>query len=379
MQKFNKTEWIKRLEIENFKSIRHIETECRRINLIVGAPNSGKTNLIEALSLFLLHDKDHVFLNTVIKNIRFSNIIDWFYFQDIDNAISIRTNLNNLMIKYLFNNEIEMLSYPSELKEEQIENIRNSDFNRCINADQCPQYFSNNIRLSSFMSQLFYNVEKKGEKVSIRYLSKTPVNTSLKHYIFDPSLKFFQQDFSDYLLYPYGENLFRIMETHKPLREVLKDLVSEMNMEVVLDKASRQIFIQKKEEDNLVTQLSYDLLADTTRRILFFLAAIHSNKQSILLFEEPEANLFPPYVSYLIENIIHHKENQYFITTHSPYVLSKLVEKCAFDEYTIMLMYYDAKSNQSKLKLLTEEEIRDIHQNIEMENFFLNISALIEK
>jgi AAA15 family ATPase/GTPase len=44
---------IKHAHITNFKSIRDLRLEdCQRINLFIGYPNVGKSNLIEALSLF---------------------------------------------------------------------------------------------------------------------------------------------------------------------------------------------------------------------------------------------------------------------------------------------------------------------------------------
>ena len=43
---------IKDLKISNFKSIKNLEIEAKRINLFIGAPNVGKSNVLEALSLF---------------------------------------------------------------------------------------------------------------------------------------------------------------------------------------------------------------------------------------------------------------------------------------------------------------------------------------
>ena len=46
---------IKNIHIENFKSAKNVElTDCKRINLLIGKPNVGKSNLLEALSLFCL-------------------------------------------------------------------------------------------------------------------------------------------------------------------------------------------------------------------------------------------------------------------------------------------------------------------------------------
>jgi len=47
--------FISNIEILNFKSIRHCSlSDCRRINLFIGRPNVGKSNILEALSMFTL-------------------------------------------------------------------------------------------------------------------------------------------------------------------------------------------------------------------------------------------------------------------------------------------------------------------------------------
>jgi len=43
---------IKTLEIKNFKSIKQLRLDCKRINIFVGEPNTGKCNILEALGLF---------------------------------------------------------------------------------------------------------------------------------------------------------------------------------------------------------------------------------------------------------------------------------------------------------------------------------------
>lgn len=51
-------EKITNIEINNFKSIRHAEIkDCRRVNVFIGYPNVGKSNILEALALFALNQQ----------------------------------------------------------------------------------------------------------------------------------------------------------------------------------------------------------------------------------------------------------------------------------------------------------------------------------
>lgn len=42
---------ITELSIKNFKSIKELQIPCKKLNVFIGEPNSGKSNIIEALSL----------------------------------------------------------------------------------------------------------------------------------------------------------------------------------------------------------------------------------------------------------------------------------------------------------------------------------------
>lgn len=59
---------------------------------------------------------------------------------------------------------------------------------------------------------------------------------------------------------------------------------------------------------------------------MFYKTAIASNQNAILTFEEPEAHSYPPYISKITTDIIYSESNQFFITTHSPYVLNEFLE-----------------------------------------------------
>jgi len=44
-------ELINLLIIKNFKSIKEAQLSCKRINLFIGEPNTGKSNLLESIAL----------------------------------------------------------------------------------------------------------------------------------------------------------------------------------------------------------------------------------------------------------------------------------------------------------------------------------------
>ena len=54
---------VEQIQVKNFKSLKNLQIDgCKRINLLIGRPNVGKSNLLEAMSLyclpFVLRSKD---------------------------------------------------------------------------------------------------------------------------------------------------------------------------------------------------------------------------------------------------------------------------------------------------------------------------------
>ncbi len=79
-----------------------------------------------------------------------------------------------------------------------------------------------------------------------------------------------------------------------------------------------------------------------------------------MLFEEPEAQMFPPYIKKLTTDILMDEgDNQFFIATHSPYVLSELIEE-AEDDLSVYVVDYD--KGETIIKRLTDEQVIEVAQ-----------------
>lgn len=121
-----------------------------------------------------------------------------------------------------------------------------------------------------------------------------------------------------------------------------------------------------KDQDGIIYSYPYSSVADTLQRIIFYLAAIESNDDAVLLFEEPEAHSFPVYVSKLGRRIVESRNNQFFIDTHSPYLIDGILEDMLTDEaqageLAVFAAYYE--DHQTKVHQLSDEEIRSIRND----------------
>jgi AAA15 family ATPase/GTPase len=136
------------------------------------------------------------------------------------------------------------------------------------------------------------------------------------------------------------------------------------------EKEERKIEIMKQRDDFIITY-PYSLASDTLQRIVFYATAINSNKDSILVLEEPESNTFPYYTKLLGEKIAFDERNQYFIATHNPYLLLAILEKAEKKSVNVFATYL--KDYQTKTRRLNDEQISELMNH----DPFFNLDAFI--
>ncbi|MCK5136502.1 MAG: AAA family ATPase [Bacteroidales bacterium] len=88
---------INDLTIRNFKSIKDLSISCKKLNVFIGEPNGGKSNIIEALSLQSQNTLGETLNNQMF---RYKTIGDLFYDFDINLPIEVKTGDRNTMLKY---------------------------------------------------------------------------------------------------------------------------------------------------------------------------------------------------------------------------------------------------------------------------------------
>lgn len=81
-----------------------------------------------------------------------------------------------------------------------------------------------------------------------------------------------------------------------------------------------------------------------------------------VFLEEPENNLFPPtqdiLVKWLLDKTLDERSNTLFVATHSPYVLSSVLEE---EKIPLSLFFVYEEAGESKVKTASEEDKRGIY------------------
>ncbi len=321
---------IERLSIKNFKSIKSLSLSCKRINLFIGEPNSGKSNILEALGLlswcrYAGDLKDYV---------RFRSITNLFYDDLLDQPVMIE--LDKLRLNITFENDNFNFEY--------------GDGKRTI----CTLDYSGNIKGNTIQ-----NI------IPLQEAEFVKCYRFLKH-------DRFPNTSSSFLMPPHGSNLFAVVIGNKKLRETMTRFFKNFGFNLVFRPQERTFEIQKQIGD-MVFSYPYILTSDTLQTIIFHVIAMESNKNSTLVFEEPEAHAFPYYTKYLGEKIALDESNQYFIATHNPYLLLSIIEKAKKDSINVFITYF--RDYQTKVKSLSGEQMSEL---MEYDPFF-NLSSFIEQ
>jgi AAA15 family ATPase/GTPase len=309
---------IKNLEIKNFKSIKHLEMECKRINLFIGEPNAGKSNILEALGLASWYKYGDASLK---EYVRFQDTQNLFYDDLLDQPVEITIDKLNIEIEF----KDDEFYFGSAL----LKNSEKSDKRTLAILD-----YSGNIRSSSSLHEVEF----------------------IKFYRFVGQNKF-PESGSSFLLPPHGSNLFAVVMANKKFREAMARFFKNFGFKLVLKPQERTFEIQKQVDD-IVFSYPYILTSDTLQRIIFYMIAMESNKNSTLVFEEPESHSFPYYTKHLGERIAFDETNQYFIATHNPYLLLSILEKAHKNSVNVFITYF--REYQTKVKCLTDEQMSEL-------------------
>lgn len=322
---------IHHVEIENYKSIRSIQMECKRINILIGKPNAGKSNILEALSLFgLNHSPKNKFMEGFIRY----------------------NTLNQIFRNFDTRNEIRL-----------IENKHKSILIRLMeNASVFNVLLSRNGTLRDF------SLTREG---IFSLMSQESNFSDVKKYEFKSFSAPFVENPLNYLLPPHGENFYQVLESHLELREEMQKFLIPNGLELMLDVENKRASVLQRDMAALLNIPLY-LIPDTFQRYIFHLAAIMSNRNSVLLFEEPESHSYAPYIYELAQQILNDQNgNQYFITTHNPYFLMPLLQET--NDVAVFATWFEDYATQ--VRLLSTEEIQEATEY--GVDFFLNLDHFI--
>ena len=356
-----------RLEIKNFKSIERLDIECRRVNVLIGEPNTGKSNILESLGLisYVGHSRN---ANNLSGFVRHEDTSSLFYDGDLGRKLEIILDLDG-------GGDGSRHTQPPP-----------RDTRIHLQLGFSNGRFEGNLATVKRLIQLTdggttldqnnlgeYSIVGDYQSLNIDVgLDLNGRMTACKFYRFAPTSAFPEKG-SSFLLPPSGANLLALLLQNRDLRVDANRPFLSRGLRLGLRPQENKIEVLKDFDDVIVSH-PYHLASDTFQRLVFYMAALHTNSDSLLVFEEPEAHAFPYYTKYLAERIaLDERGNQYFISTHNPYFLLPIIEKTLSDDLAVFITYYD--DYRTKVRQLSPDELERISDDIDV---FSNIQMFLE-
>jgi len=339
---------IKTITIHNFRSIKDVKINLYNYTLLVGANNAGKSNTLTALRMFYE------------DGIKFNENSDFPKFQTEDNEswIEIEYKLTNNEFKNLKdnykgpNNTLKVRKYfksKSRLKNRQsnIYGYENGKLSEKL------FYGAKNIAESRLGTAIYIPAVAKTDETLkltgpsplrdvISFVMKKVVKTSKSFENLNKAFEEFNSKIKE-----ASKDGFSLNKLRQEINESLKEWEVEFNLNVNPVKPEdviKNLVSHYAIDKNLDKEIDIKYLGQGLQRHLIYtllkLSSKYTEKKTyekkeffpeltLILFEEPEAFLYPPQQEYLnssLKLLSSEEGQQVIISTHSPIFVSKNIE-----------------------------------------------------
>lgn len=344
-----KIEWI---EIENFRGISHLRYEPKKINLLIGRNNSGKSTVLDAIYRILTGHTD-----TYNGGIRGPTRK---YDVNVHAKYALLTSNEH---KYIIYKDIH--DVPENYQEKAKEMLKSRLQNILTNDKKYNSLLSNNYLFEKILD---YIIKELGFSVAIH---DEKIHILINYLLNSESTNKFMVDLSNILKdeninYP-KKDLFTLSFLIHELSYDTIDFVNEDKKEEEEEKSGRVSFINNFDkfvvnpandplelleldklvrENNLIPNLErlmeggvvykdgdntyflpYETHGTGFAILLSMISSIRDAKGGVLLVEEPENHMHPGYLKVFIEQLMHLSQIldvQVFMTTHSYDMIDEL-------------------------------------------------------
>ncbi|MEM3566283.1 MAG: ATP-binding protein [Candidatus Bathyarchaeia archaeon] len=309
--------------IQNFLSLKNVDIELGKVNVLIGPNASGKSNIARALQLIARHAREGVPALDGYKSLKdlsfnFSPTIDiWIALEMLIERTNYGYTLQLTNVRYneqvLKGNEV-IISYGGG-REAIIKGIKRYIHEAIVEGKE--SYYG--LTFKSILTNLPLGTERE-----IHHLASSLRNISVHSFSPDrlrlmnsvseqPSLDYHGGNLARHLLYLYTER----RKDFGRIEETLKGMIPEIE-EVIphIEGTNVEIWVKIKGVDE---PLKPHNISDGTLRLLAMIATLYGGS-SLVVLEEPE-NCIHPYLLETFMHLVRDSPSQVLITTHSPYLL----------------------------------------------------------
>ena len=329
---------IKKLLIKNYKSIDYTVIKLNDdVNIFVGENDSGKSTILEALSIVTTSKLNGTPFDKQVKANMFNQNIRQKYKDSCKNSRNVMEPPEIIIEIYLDLEDQTYAGSNNELRED-CTGIR---MELSLNREYAEAY------KQMLIKKEIYDIPIELYSVSYRYFNSDPViyrfspvkavfiDTTRKNYSIMVD-RFVTDNITAYLnsqdqtdlstAYRKSRHSFQENSVVSKLNELIKQNVRMNSKEVEIDLREDVVDEWKRQMSVMVENIPFENLGFGTQNSIKIELAIRNSKDQInvVLMEEPENNLSYTNMAKLINHIVESGEKQVFISTHSSYIANKL-------------------------------------------------------
>lgn len=329
---------IKKLLIKNYKSINYTVIKLNDdVNIFVGENDSGKSTILEALSIVTTGKLNGIPFDKQVKANMFNQNIRQKYKDSCENSQNVMEPPEIIIEIYLDLEDQTYAGSNNELRED-CTGIR---MELSLNREYAEAY------KQMLIKKEIYDIPIELYSVSYRYFNSDPViyrfspvkavfiDTTRKNYS-NMVDRFVTDNITSYLnsqeqtdlstAYRKSRHSFQENSVVSKLNESIKQNVRMNSKEVEIDLREDVVDEWKHQMSVMVENIPFENLGFGTQNSIKIELAIRNSKDqmNIVLMEEPENNLSYTNMAKLINHIVENGEKQVFISTHSSYIANKL-------------------------------------------------------
>lgn len=329
---------IKKLLIKNYKSIDYAVIKLNDdVNIFVGENDSGKSTILEALSIVTTSKLNGIPFDKQVKANMFNQNIRQKYKDSCNNSQNVMEPPEIIIEIYLDLEDQTYAGSNNELRED-CTGIR---MKLSLNTEYAEAY------KQMLIKKEIYDIPIELYSVSYRYFNSDPViyrfspvkavfiDTTRKNYS-NMVDRFVTDNITAYLnsqeqtdlstAYRKSRHSFQENSVVSKLNELIKQNVRMNSKEVEIDLREDVVDEWKRQMSVMVENIPFENLGFGTQNSIKIELAIRNSKDQInvVLMEEPENNLSYTNMAKLINHIVESGEKQVFVSTHSSYIANKL-------------------------------------------------------
>ena len=329
---------IKKLLVKNYKLIKDTIIEMRPdVNIFVGENDSGKSTILEAISIVATGNLNGRSFEKQIKANLFNQNVREKYIASLKNIKSVMAPPTIIIEAYLDIEDQSFSGTNNELREDCAGIRMELAFNQTY-ADIYKQMLKDGE---------IYDIPIEFYTVNYHYFKGTPVvyrfapvkgvfiDTTRKDYSYVMD-KFVTSNIATYLTakeqtdlstaYRKSRHAFQENEVVKQLNHSISKNVKVNEKSVAIDLREDNIDEWKHQMSVIVESIPFENIGFGTQNSIKIELAIKNSKDQVnlIMMEEPENNLSYTNMTKLIDHVIESEGKQVFISTHSSYIANKL-------------------------------------------------------